>query len=145
MTHQPSVWWSKYYSFPSISNYFRIPIIFNFLDFHCPTVLAVGTIFFLTLEHFFSNMDLNYVSLSDDMFFSTKIVSFGNQTRATGLKGDELISIVSRMLDESLWCKLHRYPHKSSMHYNANCAQCAKFAEIVHKPLTILSYTWYVF
>jgi hypothetical protein len=33
--------------FPSISYYFRIPIIFDFLDFHCPTeVMAVRTIIF---------------------------------------------------------------------------------------------------
>ena len=34
-------------SFPSISYYFHIPIIFDFLDIHCPTeVMAVGTIIF---------------------------------------------------------------------------------------------------
>jgi hypothetical protein len=34
-------------SFPSISYYFHIPIIFDYLDIHCPTeVMAVGTIIF---------------------------------------------------------------------------------------------------
>ena len=33
--------------FPSVSYYFHIPIIFDYLDIHCPTeVMAVGTIIF---------------------------------------------------------------------------------------------------
>ena len=45
--------WTQY-AFPSISYHFRIPIIFDYLEFHCPTeVLAVGTIFFPGEQFFF--------------------------------------------------------------------------------------------
>ena len=47
---------SKSY-FPSISDYFYIPIIFDYLDIHCPTVLwQLGQLFFHE-NNFFSNMD----------------------------------------------------------------------------------------
>ena len=69
--------------FPSISDYFHIPIIFDFLDFHCPfEVFNWNNFFFLTLEHFFSNMDFfnfylkafKWKSLSDRVLLSsTKI------------------------------------------------------------------------
>ena len=52
--------------FPSISYYFHIPIIFDYLDFHCPTeVMAVGTIIFLVRveEHFFSNIVVNFLGV----------------------------------------------------------------------------------
>ena len=41
-------------NFPSISYYFHIPIIFDYLDIHCPTeVMAVGTMIFPVGEQFF--------------------------------------------------------------------------------------------
>ena len=50
--------------FPSISDYFHIPIIFDYLDFHCPTeVLAVGTIIFPVRvgEQFFFQYGLEFI------------------------------------------------------------------------------------
>ena len=49
-----SEWASEDISFPSISDYFHIPIIFDYLDIHCPTdVMTVGTIFFPWEQFFF--------------------------------------------------------------------------------------------
>jgi hypothetical protein len=62
--------------FPSISYYFHIPIIFDYLDFHCPTEVAVGTIIFpVRVEQFFFlyGLKFNYKSLI--MLSSTKICS----------------------------------------------------------------------
>ena len=55
--------WTQY-AFPSISYHFRIPIIFDYLDFHCPTeVLAVGTIIFPVRvgEQFFFQYGLEFI------------------------------------------------------------------------------------
>ena len=51
-------------TFPSISYYFHIPIIFDYLDIHCPTeVLAVGTIIFPVRvgEQFFFQYGLEFI------------------------------------------------------------------------------------
>ena len=45
--------------FPSISDYFYIPIIFDYLHIHCPTVLWQLGQFFFHENNFFSNMVLN--------------------------------------------------------------------------------------
>ena len=75
-------------SFPSISYYFHIPIIFDYLDIHCPTeVMAVGTIIFpvrvgtiffpiWTWIHWKLSITSPYQT---DMLSSTKIVSQRNE------------------------------------------------------------------
>ena len=67
--------------FPSISYYFYIPIIFDYLEFHCPTEAMKLGQFFFHENNLFSNMDLNSMKLSitspyqTDMLSSTKIVA----------------------------------------------------------------------
>jgi hypothetical protein len=51
-------------NFPSISYYFHIPIIFDYLDIHCPTeVMSVGTIIFPVRveEQFFFQYGLQFL------------------------------------------------------------------------------------
>ena len=89
----------QYRSFLSISYYFHIPIIFDYLDIHCPTeVMAVGTIIFPVRveEQFFFQYWLQFVetfkwkSLSD--LSSTKIVCAGNRTRNAWVQGERVNS-----------------------------------------------------
>ena len=79
------------FPFPSISDYFYIPIIFDHFNIHCPTeAMVVGTIFFpvrVEEQFFFSTIDFN--SLSE--LSSTKIGALGNRSRTASLKGQSAI------------------------------------------------------
>ena len=58
--------WLEKLTFPSISYYFHIPIIFDYLNIHCPAeVMAVGTINFPVRvgEHFFFQYGLEFIEI----------------------------------------------------------------------------------